>query len=276
MQIVAAINKALTELFGLLLSPFAALPPIWPLLVISVLSGVLMLWIFGKVSNQPAIKRHKDRMQGFIIGIRVYRDDLRQLFLFQGKILGHLVIYLKHAVVPLLIILVPVIPILAQLNLHFAARPLPAGEPTILTATVRDAASLGDGFSLESTDTVEVQTVAVHAPSLREVSWRIRPLSDGIHVIRIQTPDGPIEKQIIAGDGWGAISSRRTGQGAWHSLLYPGETPLSGGDAIQSIVVRHPDLDFRLLGWSMHWMVVFILVSVLAGYAFRNALGVQI
>lgn len=276
MQIVAAINKALSGLFSLLLYPFESLSPLWPLLLISALSGILMLWIFGKVSNQSAIKQRKNRMQGSIIGIRIYRDDLRQLFRFQASILGDLLVYLKHAVIPLLIILIPVIPILAQLNLRFASGPIPPGEPTILTATVRDSATLDEGIRLESSAAIDIETSGVRIPGLREVSWRIRPRTAGVHMIRLVTPGESIEKEIVVGAGWGAISTRRTGRNAWDNLLYPGESPITRESAVQSITVRHPDLDLSILGWRAHWLVVFIVASILAGYAFRNRLGVQI
>ena len=38
--------------FSVLLWPFRMLAPIWGLAFISVLTGIFMVWVFGRVSNQ--------------------------------------------------------------------------------------------------------------------------------------------------------------------------------------------------------------------------------
>ena len=68
-------NKLLTLLFGLLFRPFQSFDPIWALIFISLVAGVLMLWLFGKVSNQETIRAVRDRIRGNLLGVRLFGDD---------------------------------------------------------------------------------------------------------------------------------------------------------------------------------------------------------
>jgi len=46
-----------------------------------------MLWIFGKVSNQDAIHKVRDRIRGNLLGVRIFGDEIGIMFRLQGKIL---------------------------------------------------------------------------------------------------------------------------------------------------------------------------------------------
>src|ERR1041384_4367270 len=78
--VVSILNSVITFLFGL---PYGALKwsgPFWSLVGISALAGVLMVWIFGKVSNQKAIEKTRGRLSAELIALRLFKDDLRVFF----------------------------------------------------------------------------------------------------------------------------------------------------------------------------------------------------
>ena len=54
------------------------------------------------------------------------------------------------------------------------------------------------------------------------------------------------------------------------------EPPLPRSSAIESIEVLYKPLDFRVLGWGIHWVIVFFLLSIVAGFALRRPFGVEI
>ena len=143
------VKGILANLFDLLFLPFRGLGPLWALVVFSLLAGILMLWIFGKVSNQDAIRVIRDRIRANMMAIRLYGDDIGLLFCLMGRILRETVVYLKVALLPLLVMLIPVLAILVQLNLSFQARPLQRGEQVLVKVTVRDPATIAGGVSPE-------------------------------------------------------------------------------------------------------------------------------
>jgi hypothetical protein len=272
---VELINSGVTGLFDLLFLPFSRLAPLWGLTVFSVVTGVLMLWIFGLVSNQDAIRTIRDRIRGNLIGVRLFGDDLRLLFRLQGRLLWDNVVFLKYALIPVLVMIVPVLVILIQLNLRFGAKPLEPAEATVVKVTLRDAAEIERGVSLEAPAGVKVETPGVHVPSLREVAWRIRPERPGRYRLLIHAGDEAVEKELRVGEGWGKTSALRTGKSFFDVLLYPGEPPIPSG-AVESIEIKYKPLDRELFGWSVNWLFFFFVLSIVAGFAFRRVLGVEI
>ncbi len=271
-----AINSVVTGLFDLVVWPFAALSPIWALLAVSLLAGVLMLWLFGKTSNQARIHSVRDWIRGNMLAIRLYGDDVGLLFKLQGRILGATLTYMRLALVPLLVMLVPVLLILIQLDLRFAVRPLAPGESTVVKVMLRAGSALTAPVTLEAPDGVDVETQAVRIESLGELAWRVSGKVPGRHRLVVTAGEERLEKTFVVGSRWGAISKRRTGEGFLDALLHPGEPPIDASSPVKAIEVRYADLALDVFGWDLHWLLVFFVASLLSGFAFRRALGVEI
>lgn len=274
--LVKIVDIFLTGLFDILVWPFKSLAPIWPILFISFVAGIIMLWIFGKVSNQDAIKRIRDRIRGNLIGVRLFQDDIGVLLRLQGTILIDTLRYMKHSLVPMLIMIVPVLLIMIQLNLRFSVRPLAPDETTVLKVRVRDASALRGGLVLDASPGFTVETPPVRIPSEREVAWRIRAGKAGRYTVKVRLGDEVVEKELVVGDGWASVSPLRTGGGITENLLYPGESPLLPSLMIESVTVNYPNLDVTIFGFAIHWLVLFFALSIAFGFAFKGVLGVEV
>lgn len=265
-----------TGLFDLVVWPFAALSPIWALLAVSLFAGVLMLWLFGKTSDQARIHSVRNWIRGNMLAIRLYGDDLGLLFKLQGRILRATLTYLRLSLVPMLVMLVPVLLILIQLDLRFAVRPLAPGESTVVKVQLRAGSALSAPVTLEAPDGVTIETPAVRIESLGELAWRVRGRVPGRHRLVVAAGDERLEKVLVVGNRWGAISKRRTGEGFLDVLLHPGEPPIDASSPVKAIEVRYADLPLPVFGWDLHWLLVFFVASMVFGFAFRRTLGVEI
>ena len=246
--IVDLINRLLTPLFDLVCWPFLAFAPIWAMTVISLVSGVVMVWIFGRVSDQTTIKSIRETIRGNLIAVRLFQSDIGVMLRLQRRIFGDTFRYMRYALVPMFVLIVPIVLIMTQLNLRFAARPLEPGEPALVKAYVRDGAVLDGEVSLEVGDGIVVETKGVRIPSTREVIWRVRADKRGSHRIVVRVGDETLDTRIIAGDGWGAIPQRRTGRGMLDTLLYPGEPPISEAHAVEAVEIAYPPLELGVFG----------------------------
>jgi hypothetical protein len=85
-----------------------------------------------------------------------------------------------------------------------------------------------------------------------------------------------VTKNVAVGGRLEGVSSMRTGEHWFTSLLYPGEAPIPSQSAIESIEIRYPELDIAILGKKMNWLILFLVLSLGFGYAFKSLLGVQI
>ena len=274
--LVDAVNRGLTPLFDLLCWPFRALPPIWAMLVISCLSGVAMVWIFGKTSDQDRIRHLREQIRGNLIGVRLFQRDVGVILRLQRRIFGDTFRYMRLALVPMVVLLVPVLLIMTQLNLRFAVAPLAPGEAAVVKAFVRDADVLAAPARLEAGSGVAVETPAVRTPAAGEVAWRVRAAAAGQHRLVVHVGDASIETHLVAGDRWGPVPSRRTGRGFLDTLLYPGEPPIAAGHAIEAVEIGYAVLDMRAFGLPVHWLVAFFVLSIAFGYALKGALGVEL
>jgi hypothetical protein len=270
------INRIMTGLFDLLLLPFRSLDPMWGLTVVSLLAGVLMLWIFGKVSNQDAIGTVRDKIRGNLIGIRLFGDDLGMLFRLQATIFRQTLTYMRHALMPMLIMLVPVLLILTQLNLNFDLRPLKPGDRTVVTVTLRDASPMDRPVELDVPPGVTIETAGVRIPAEREVAWRLRVEQEGDHRLTLRVGDDQVEKTLRVGGRWAAVSPLKSGASWIDNLLYPGEAPIAKSNTIEAVTVQYAALPLTLFGFGIDWLLFFFVASIVFGFAFKGVLGVEV
>ena len=76
-------------IFNVIFAPFKGMHPAVGLLVISVATGIVMLLIFGKTSNQRAIRQAKGKLKAHISEIWLFRDDLPQMLIAFFRVLGN-------------------------------------------------------------------------------------------------------------------------------------------------------------------------------------------
>ena len=274
--VIDFLNRVLTPVFDLVCWPFRTVAPIWAMTVISLATGIVMVWIFGKVSDQETIKRIRDHIRGNLIGVRLYQHDIGVVIRLQRRIFGDTFHYMRLALVPMVVLLVPVVLIMTQLSLRFEARPLLPGEAVIVKAYVRDIGSLDKNVTLEVGNGVSVETRGVRIPSTREIAWRIRAESSGEHVMVIRVGEDAIDTHLVVGDQWGAVSQRRTGRGMWDTLTYPGEPPIPSSHPVEAVEIVYPSLDLSVFGLAVNWVVAFFGLSMVFGFAFKDMLGVEV
>jgi hypothetical protein len=58
--------------------------------------------------------------------------------------------------------------------------------------------------------------------------------------------------------------------------MYPGAPPLPADGALDDLTLRLPDRRTRFLGVEMHWLLAFMVFSLLAGLFLKDVLRVSI
>ena len=193
----------------------------------------------------------------------------------QGRIFRETLTYLKLSLLPMLVVIPPLLVIVIHLNLHFERAPLPLGSSAIVKARLAPGWDLEQKVGLVASDGVTVETPALRILANNEVSWRVRAERAGRHKLRIQVGEDTVEKELYAGEGWGAVSPFRT-RSLLHLIQFPGEPPISPGSRVEAVGVSYPQLSLEVMGWDFHWLVLFFLLSVASAFVFRGPLGVEI
>jgi hypothetical protein len=272
--------SAITRAFDLVMKPFAALHPWVGLAVISVATGVVMLLIFGRTSNQAKIAETKDTLKAYIMEMWIFRNDTRVMFSAIGRVAVNNVRYLRHSLRPLIFILIPVIIIMIQLGLRYEKEPLTPGAPCIVSVKLRDGAVPSE---------TDIQLVgswgARHiSPPLRIdaaglVEWELLPMLQGERVLYV-TIGGVdvVTKSIMVGPDQiiRTLGEVRSSGGAWRTFMHPSEEPLPRDSIVESVSVRYPPRRLNFLGLRVHWLWGFFIISVAAGFALKGVFGIEV
>jgi uncharacterized membrane protein (DUF106 family) len=270
-----ALVRGVTAVFDGLIGIFGSMNPVVGLLVVSILTGAVMLVIFRYTSNQAGIARAKELIMAYILEVRLLKDDLGLQLAAQRKILGANLRYMRYALAPMIIMLVPVLVILVQLDVRYAKRPLRAGETTLLRVEVEKGTDLSS-VRLDLPPGVSAETEPLRIPDRSEVDWRLKAERDGAHELALTVGSERAVKRLDVGERLTKLAEKRYRPGPLDVWMHPAEGPLPGGSAVRSIEVAYPERDLRLWGIGAHWLVVFFVVSVAFGFAIKGFVGVEV
>lgn len=269
-MIVDGFNAVLRVLVTGYARLFDPVHPLVSLAVASLLTGVAMLWVVGKTSNQRAIERSKKRMQAHLLEMRLYRDDLGLLFRAQGRLLADNARYVGHMLRPALFLALPMVVLYAHFDAVYGRRPLQVGEAALLTVYTGIE---GVDLSLAAADGFEVESVSVTVPASRQVVWRIRATDAVTGSLTLETPQGPVKKSAAAGQGPLYISASKTSSWWERLLLAPGERGYAS-TAVSSIGIDYPSREIGIGSWETHWVIWFLGISILSAYLLKGLFGI--
>ncbi len=275
-------NAITSALFDPLLAPFGEEHAWFDLLFWSVAAGIVALIVYKYVSNQGGIQRAKNAIKVHLLEIRLFKDDIAAVLASTGKILYKNALYLGHNILPMLVMIVPMMTILFQLEARYAHDPLPVGSVNLLIVKldgqhpdVPDTATgLAEMVRLDLPD-----GLSLDAPPVRtaegKIAWRLRAEQQGDHVVKIRVGDEVVEKGIAVGGPPRKVPVLRTK--GMEGLLYPGEPGLPADSPVQSARISYPARDLGWLpGGEMGVLATFFGLSILSGFALKNLFGVTL
>ena len=272
------LNSVLDKLFDVMFLPFRNMSPWVGMFLVSLLTSFLMLFIFRHTSNQAGIKKAKNLIKAHLLELRLFPDDMRVQFRAQGRILLANLKYIGYNSKPMLVMIVPVLLILIQLNLWFGARSLKPGESALLKVKLS-----GDRFPSEVTVNLEPPPqIVIETPPLRiedeaEIDWRIKAKENGLGRLTLVVGSETIVKDVAVGTKpLSKISTLRVGRNVLDQVFNPGERPLPSGSIVRSVELKYPEARMDLFGRRIHWLVVYFVLSIIFGFAFKGVFKVEI
>lgn len=269
-------NAALTWLFDLTVGPLVGIAPLTMLVVVSVATGLAMVWVVGRTSNQAGIASAKRGLHAALFEIRLFNDNLGAVLRALGRVLWQNGRYLGYSLVPLAWVAVPLLLAVAQLQAFYGYEGLAAGAPALVTIRLRDArAVIATPMSLTAPDGIRVETGAVVLPAPGEVIWRIVPVAPGDYSLTARVGGTELTKAVRVSNGAVRRSPLRV-SGLVNQLLYPSEPPLPADGPAAEIVLPYPERGLNILGWRVHWMIVYVALSMITAFALAKRFGVTL
>lgn len=271
----AGYTSAVTT-FPLLASPLAIV------IELSLVVGLLMVVLFGYTSDQKAIGVAKDQLKAHLLAVRLYRDQIPVVMGSYGKILRGTGRYLKLAFKPLLYVIVPITLLIVQIDRYLGQMPLPVKSPFLLTVHLSDqyVSSLTpdalNSVTLDLPPEITMTAPPVHITAESEIVWRLVASREGKYGVRIAERGDSVEKAVCIGSGLPRISTIRLRGHFWERMFSSAEPALPSDSPIESISINYPDRDIVVAGYGMNWIWLFFILSMVAGFIFKELLGIQI
>src|SRR5947207_2043167 len=129
----SAIRGILHGFFGAL----AWAPSATGLIVISLVAGAAMLWVFKKTSNPVKIRAVKRLLMAHLLEMRIYRDEPGVVLRAQVSLLAANLRYMGLMLLPAVWLAAPLTILLIHIEAFYGRGRLPRGREPIVTMAMR-------------------------------------------------------------------------------------------------------------------------------------------
>jgi hypothetical protein len=259
-------------------APIAILPGWLSATLVAVVTGVFMLVVFKYTSKQSSVKHVRNSIKANLFALSLFKDSMAVSLRCQARVLWGAFRLLLLAIVPMLVMTVPMCLLLAQLALWYHARPLRVGEETVLTVKVSNRSPEVPELPevrLEPATGAKTTIGPVQVPSKHMVCWNLRAEEDGYHQLALNVGGQTFEKELAVGDGFMRVSLRRPALSWTEALFHPREAPFAGDSIVESIEVDYPDRVAWTCGTGS-WLIYWFVASVAAAFCARPWFKVNI
>ena len=268
------LNFFLTRACDLLLAPFAKLPPFWGILFLSLLTSLFVLFVYRAVSSPRKVRETKNRIKANILAIRLYRDFWKTIVGSFFKSLYYTGKYFLLNLAPLFLVLPLLFLLFVQMDIRYGMRPYRPGEAITVKARF-DGGIAAVNVALAPSNRFRAVMNPVYIDSLREVDWKLKAGGEGSTAIVIQVDGTAFSKDLRIGGGLPALSNRKMAASSLAHFIYPAEKLLEAPSPLKSISLQYPARSISFLGLRTHWLVYYLLLTMVIALALKNKFGVE-
>jgi hypothetical protein len=229
------------------------------------------------VSNPDKIKDAKDKIKGYILAIRIYRDHWKVLLLSFFKSLFYTLKYFALNFGPILFILPILFFVFAQMEMRYGYRPFKHGEETIIKIKFNNSIDIDD-LNIKIKNRLPMKTeFPVFINALNEIDYKMKVVSDKTDFLRIIINDREYKKRISIDtkNHSKALGIKKYFESSWATFLYPSEYEKIDNSEIKSISVKYPPYRIDFLGTHWHWLIHYLLWTLIIVLALKNRFGVE-
>lgn len=267
-------NYFLTRAFDLLLAPLAKLPPFWGIFLLSLLTSLFVLVVYRAVSSPAKVKETKNKIKAHILAIRLYRDFWRTILSSFLKSLYYTGKYFALNLGPLLLVLPLMFLLFVQMDIRYGMRPFKPGET--ITVKARFAGDIGSvAADIVASPSYRPLMNPVYIQALREVDWKLTAAGAGSAAIAVTVDGTTVRKDLVIGDRLLALSNEKLAASSLAHFIYPAEKLLQPRTSVRSIAVAYPARSINFLGLHTHWLVYYLVLTMIIALALKNKFGVE-
>jgi hypothetical protein len=164
---------------------------------------------------------------------------------------------------------------MVQVDRYLGRTPIPTNAPFLMTVYTTSNVVLNDA-TLDLPPEITTTAPAVHIPAENEIVWRLVGSREGRYEVKIADGGESVGKAVCIGSGLARISTVRLRGHFWERTFSAAEQALPESSPIESISINYPDRNIEIAGYGMNWIWLFFILSMVAGFIFKEILGIQI
>jgi len=268
------LNYFLTRACDLLLAPFAGLSPFWGILFLSLLTSLFVLTVYRAVSNPGKVRDTKNQIKANILAIRLYRDFWKTIVGSFFKSMFYTGKYFVLNLIPLFLVLPLMFLLFVQMDIRYGMRPFRPGESiTVKARFSRDIGSVNAEIRPDAHFRPAMNPVFITA--LREVDWKLQAGASAATAIAIRVDGATVSKSLVIGSGLPALSNKIMSASSLAHFIYPAEKLLAPPTSLEYVSIRYPARSISFLGLRTHWLVYYLLLTMILALALKNRFGVE-
>jgi len=271
-------NSVFGKIFDAFFLPFHSMSPWIGMIVVSFLTGLLMLFVFKWTSNQKGIQQVKNRIKAHLLELRLYKDSLGLSLRAQGNILRCNLRYIGYSARPMLVMIIPLILVIIQLNFWFGYESLTPNQSALLKIKLKEHQNpLDIPIDIQTSPGLAIETLPLRIEEAGEINWRFSANDEGLQQISVVVDGETVTKKVsVAQRPLCKVSPIKPGKSFLKQVLYPTEAPIKGHLPIEAIEIQYPTKKMSLFGWHIHWLIVYFVLSIIFGFSFKGVFKVEI
>lgn len=268
----------------MLIYPFGWGNSLFGLSMVSLVCAYVLLLLFKRLSNQEKIKFHKNKIVGYILEIRLFRDQFSKTIQNQFRILSHNLIYLRYVVTPFLFMMIPVIIVCIQLENHLGYKPLGKSDSFILRAVLdqRNSDNIGqvlNSISIEASAGVQLETMPIRIVDEGSLYFRAKIIDDDNQQYVTLGIDGKkdiVKKEIRTANLQKGFAPEKCKANSFHYLLCTAENPIPANSRFLSVKINYSKAYYPFFFWEFSPIIYFFILTLIFGFILKPFIKVNI
>ena len=164
-------------------------------------------------------------------------------------------------------------------NEHASAPMMPPSRspaPAVASAGQATGVDAVTDVTLDLPPEITMTAPSVHVPAESEIVWRLVGSKEGKYEVKIAAAGQSAAKAVCVGSDLPRISTIRLRGHFWERMFSSAEPALPENSPIESISINYPDRNIEIAGYGMNWIWLFFILSMVAGFVFKELLGIKI
>ena len=249
------LETILAPVFG----PLLLLPAWSAVIIVSVLTTVLITFMYKWMTNQKEMKHMKAQMKHHQKEMKECKNNVNKMMEINKKVMSINMNYMKQSLKPTIVTFIPIIIIFAWLNATLAYDPIMPGQE--FTTTMDFQKGIFGEAHLTTTDSITIlnNATAKINQETRKAIWTLKAEKEGKTSIEYEYEGKTYIKEVI-------ITKEQK--------YLPVLTIVNDGYVKQIKVDNSPLVIFHVFGFGFTWLWTYILLSLILGLGLRKIFSI--